>query len=785
MRIKSITIENFRGYKKFKEEFNRDSNIILIYGKNGYGKTSLFDSIEWCLTGDIRRIEEKDKNKKAFKNINSTQEGKVLIIFEDGTIIERIINSDNESILKQPDSEEEVKDYLFKKGVLEEKPNELFNFSYLLSQDLISDFIKSINPKERYVILAKLLGLSNEYNVLETLDEEQKRLRNIKKEKEKELNDLNEKLKIYSNDLKIEIINDKMSSKVISHELKNLDINEIDETLKKEVKELDNIKKETLKYKNISLILKKRKEFKVREREIIDIKNRKEVLNSLYLKKEFEELEEKKKKLDIMIKDDLFTIKLTTCSELDLQNKKEEYLEKKDILSKVKENFWGLENIFKDNKLFLETLVKYEDQLEEFKVLKKNNETLEQTRNSYKELTSKLYSAINDFIQNKTEINECPLCNNIIENKENFKKLVEKNLNTDSSNQLRIINEGYSFNIELIKKISNKLEQNEVILKEEIRKEILKFKEKIDKLDKILNNRIKIKKINLEIETKNKSLKIGDGSNLLQENISLEEIEIEIKHLNTELIKLENEEYNEYILYSNKYDVLQIENKFLSLIIHSERIQSKINELEELKRYLLENKKLENKKKIEEAHKGLSESLIETKKNIKEVDVFREAANEIIGKETKDYLEIFEQSVKKFYNYLTPQKNFPGISLPLKQYRIAQSEATLEIEKDGKQYNPLSLLSSAQKNNLALALFLGANLSSNQLKIDSIFMDDPIQNMDDINIYSFVEIIRRLVKKSKKQIIISTHDERIAQYMLGVLGEEIKPIRLKTLGTTS
>lgn len=784
MKIKSITIENFRGYKKFKEEFTSDSNIILIYGKNGYGKTSLFDSIEWCLTGDIKRIEEKDDNKKAFKNINSTHEGKVQIVFEDGTIIERIINSNNESTLKQPDSEKKVKDYLFMKGALEENINDLFNFSYLLSQDLISDFIKAVNPKERYAILAKLLGLSNEYGILKTLDEEQKRLKDIKKEKSKELENLRDKLKIYSNDLKMEIINDKMNSKVIYHELESLDIDEIDEALKKEVKELKNIEKETLKYNNICLVLKKSKEFRSREQEIIDIKDKKEMLDSLYLKKEIEELEEKHDKLAITISNDLSIMGLSKCNELDLYNKKEEYLEKKNTLSKAKENFKNLEEIFKENKLFLETLAKYEVQLENLKILKKTNENLQKTRNLYEGLTSKLYNAVNDFIQNKKEINECPLCNNSIEDREEFKKLIEKNLNTDSNAELKIINDNYSSNTESINKIINKIEENEEIFKEEIRKETLKFEERIEKIENILKNKIEVKKIDLDIKTKSKNLKIKNKSNLLEENSSLEEIEIERKYLSTELIKLESKEYSEYILYSKKYEVTQIENKLITLSIDQEKIQNRTNELEELKKYLLKNQKLENKRNIEKAYKTLNESFTKINNNITEVEKFRKKANKIIGEETKVYLAGFEESVKKLYNYLTPQKNFPDINLPLKQYPKLPSEANLEIEKDGKKYNPLSLLSNAQKNNLALALFLGGNLSSNQLKINSIFMDDPIQNMDDINIYSFVEIIRRLVKKSKKQIIISTHDERVAQYMLGVLGEEIKPIRLKTLGIT-
>src|SRR5699024_9459594 len=39
-----------------------------------------------------------------------------------------------------------------------------------------------------------------------------------------------------------------------------------------------------------------------------------------------------------------------------------------------------------------------------------------------------------------------------------------------------------------------------------------------------------------------------------------------------------------------------------------------------------------------------------------------------------------------------------------------------------------------------------------------IGMDDPIQSMDDVNIITFIDLLRLFVDKHKKQIIISTHE---------------------------
>ena len=50
MRIEEIVIKNFRIYKDVKIDFNRQNNDIhLLIGKNGMGKTTFLNAINWCL----------------------------------------------------------------------------------------------------------------------------------------------------------------------------------------------------------------------------------------------------------------------------------------------------------------------------------------------------------------------------------------------------------------------------------------------------------------------------------------------------------------------------------------------------------------------------------------------------------------------------------------------------------------------------------------------------------------------------------------------------------------
>lgn len=70
--IKQLTIENFRAYRR-PQTFDLDADLILLYGPNGFGKTSFFDAIDFVSTGDIGRLtlNSKKRFEKAAKHLDS------------------------------------------------------------------------------------------------------------------------------------------------------------------------------------------------------------------------------------------------------------------------------------------------------------------------------------------------------------------------------------------------------------------------------------------------------------------------------------------------------------------------------------------------------------------------------------------------------------------------------------------------------------------------------------------------------------------------------------------
>jgi ABC-type lipoprotein export system ATPase subunit len=124
-------------------------------------------------------------------------------------------------------------------------------------------------------------------------------------------------------------------------------------------------------------------------------------------------------------------------------------------------------------------------------------------------------------------------------------------------------------------------------------------------------------------------------------------------------------------------------------------------------------------------------------------------------------------------------------NLSIKKTKNNANRLVFEVsgKETSKKHSPSYIFSTAQNNILALSIFLSFAIKQKWSLLDSIFLDDPIQNMDDINVHSFVDLLRVIQRKTDKQIFISTHDEKIYKFMLNKFGESnVHSFELKDYG---
>lgn len=71
MKIRSLKICGFRGFSDETIFHFNDAKVILLYGPNGHGKTSVFDAIEWGLSGEIHRFDQATDERKRTRFIRN------------------------------------------------------------------------------------------------------------------------------------------------------------------------------------------------------------------------------------------------------------------------------------------------------------------------------------------------------------------------------------------------------------------------------------------------------------------------------------------------------------------------------------------------------------------------------------------------------------------------------------------------------------------------------------------------------------------------------------------
>ncbi|PEB61979.1 hypothetical protein COM86_21710 [Priestia megaterium] len=190
MKIQAITLEAFRGFLD-KVTFNiQDTGVLLLYGPNGHGKTSIFDAIEWALTGEIQRFSvstEERKRTRFIRNLHA-QEDQItyvtLNLLIDSTInaqVKRICTvkkgdntdygkhkleilcfhpTEGNKELEGSEAEDLLRTWLINETWLNKitDSSRIISLTHILGQEKLNEFVMGMKDGERYSSLSVLFG---------------------------------------------------------------------------------------------------------------------------------------------------------------------------------------------------------------------------------------------------------------------------------------------------------------------------------------------------------------------------------------------------------------------------------------------------------------------------------------------------------------------------------------------------------------------------------------------------------------------------------------------------
>ncbi len=140
--------------------------------------------------------------------------------------------------------------------------------------------------------------------------------------------------------------------------------------------------------------------------------------------------------------------------------------------------------------------------------------------------------------------------------------------------------------------------------------------------------------------------------------------------------------------------------------------------------------------------------------------------------EMKAYHKALKKAIELYQQLVIKQIEIPFFlycSRLLQSYQggqgvlIDSKDSKIRFTAPGGEHDILYTMSSGQLSAVLLAFSLVLNKIYSGNKFKTLFIDDPIQCMDDINMISFVELLRR--EFSEVQIILSTHEDSFANYI--------------------
>jgi exonuclease SbcC len=163
------------------------------------------------------------------------------------------------------------------------------------------------------------------------------------------------------------------------------------------------------------------------------------------------------------------------------------------------------------------------------------------------------------------------------------------------------------------------------------------------------------------------------------------------------------------------------------------------------------------------------------------INAIRASSELLVGSE----LERMEPVLQRIFATVDPHPSFRAVGFLTKTVRgKGHLWTTLDDPTSEKQVqDPSLVLSSSQLNVLAVSVFLALNLAIPTLPLQVVALDDPLQSLDNVNLLGLADLLRRV--KNSRQVIVSTHDDRLAKLLerkLRPVGEGGRTVRIDLRG---
>lgn len=752
--LSKIYLDNYKLFDDFTLNFSDGLNVFD--GPNGYGKTSLFDAIEFLITGDIKRVtscevlDGKNKFEKVFFARDAHRDVIIKAEFSKGletfTIVkkvdgkeENISTVDNNPkklgeitktyVIPSFEYVEYADEYLVALDEVEKTQRDLFgdisqvlySLLFYTQQEDRLDYFKN-NELNRMGNINSLFHIEGEREKFEQIKRAKKRAGELIKHLDAEISRLQVSL---SNDMQ----NIPGAQIAFRKLLKKDFLWDVEDAV---ISSKDSLDKTLQILKQISELCSLRENYKH------DLLNQRyeKFLNNASLEKQLKS----------------YIIKVLIGDYVQEYNKnKEMYLFLKGEIHKIKElKFIDVE--YRQLGVYLNKTENCEiiaQKVTEYRTIEKNVQDTQKSIGELlrirEQLTEKLDSE--DILQE----GKCPYCGyewakkqTLVENIDKTTKDVNALLGTTAKQMVEIFEsikemfqESLSADINL--KFSS-FEEN-LVLMEYINYDEKEMVEKAKFVDEFftLNN--------LEIK--------------VTQEFSIENMEHDIALIKSDVKEKE-------IVLTEDYYQKKAENSFDNIV---KEYFENINEIAEISQADITEKEQYLKYRF---------SLLEMEKaeKIERLKGKKECIDKEINKKLGQYMKDWKLSIDRYQGNIITQ-----IEIPFYIYsaRILQSyqggQGILIRDKDGKEelnsirfttpndeHDVLYTMSSGQLSGILLAFSLALHKIFVNEGLNVLFIDDPVQCMDDLNIVSFVELMK--IEFPDVQLLISTHENSFAGYVL-------------------